>query len=141
MIEQEPDISALAKRLGLRHLTYRTFSRPPMPPSATVAPVAPPEPSPQPTVALAPEPAAPVRPPQPVAPPPEIGVPMPMPVLFTTEPAAPRPLAAAPMQFPLLVQALARSAAPQPETDAPASAQPFLNLQRAIAGTSGRAEY
>jgi hypothetical protein len=39
------------------------------------------------------------------------------------------------------VQALARSAAPRPEANAPASAQPFLNLQRVIAGTSGRAEH
>jgi hypothetical protein len=133
-MERDPDIAALASRLGLRQLKYRTFERPAMPepvaraaePPTEAPPAAPEAPAPA-QLAPEPEPLVAVRPAQPFIPPPIV--------------AAPQPTAAvAPMQFPLLQQALSRQPAAAQAAMAPA-AQPFLNLRHVIAETSRQAEH
>ncbi len=125
--ESDPDILALTKQLGLRGLTYRTFSRPPIV-SRPARPEPPADPAPVESVAV----ATAFEPPAPAAI-----------VAVTSAPAFPAPLVAVasiprapqpPMHFPLLSQALApREAQPVPAASAGA-AQTFLNLRRAVTG-------
>jgi hypothetical protein len=136
-MKRNPDVVALAARLGLRNLTYRTFARPPMPQRPA-----------------APEPAPPVVEAEPVATPaldelpPRAAAAAPGPVFHAAPaapyqpPAAPMPAVAAapPVVFPLLVQALARPGAGAPDAAGAAAAQPYLNLRHAVQGAAGQAE-
>ncbi|WP_347541473.1 hypothetical protein [Roseomonas sp. CAU 1739] len=123
-MERDPDIAALAARLGLRRLTYRSFARPVI---ATPAVARPAVPAPPPEFVAAAPPASPT---------PEVPA-----AAFVTAPvpARPVPQAAPAPYFPLLAQALAQGGASV--SSAPASAQPFLNLRRAIAGPADPAEH
>lgn len=147
MSAQDADIAALAKRLGLRGLRYRSFAPAPMPPAARETPAAPPaeaaavpvlpagEP-PLPAFALfgataAAMPQAVPMPPAPLAPEPPVLQDMPF--------AAPMP-APQPAAFPLLGSALA-AAAQRPAAipaSLPEAARPFAALRLAVAGDEGR---
>lgn len=144
MTARDPDIAALAKRLGLRGLRYRSFAPPamPAPPPADIpvevetAPV----PLVEPTIA----PAATVGPPvwqppvEPAAPPPAWPAPVvqaaPPAPAWQPPPAVEPPTASA--TFPLLGSALAAAArrpVPIPDT-VPEAARPFAALRLAVAG-------
>ena len=132
-MEREPDIVALAARLGLRRLTYRTFARPVLASPVVVAkpdvPVVPAQDAPPPApFAAAPSPVIAAAPPV-IAAAAAASAPVPMPVAGAPAPrAVPEP---APY-FPLLAQALAQGNAAA--AFVPAAAEPFLNLRRAVAG-------
>ena len=120
-MRQDPDVAALAARLGLTRFTYRTFARPaltvmaPTPPPPLPSSVARPELSEDAPLQTVPEARR-------------------LQSLFMP-PAAASPIEREPIQrFPLLEQVLSGVAA------APASAQPFLDLRRAVAGPSDQVE-
>lgn len=124
-MERDPDIAALAARLGLRRLAYRSFVRPVLVRPTVVA-----EPSVPAMVSPPPEAMAAAQPP--VIAVPAVNAPaMPFAPAPASSPPIP-PAAAQPVpHFPLLAQALARGGTAA--ADVPAAAQPFLNLRRAIA--------
>ena len=145
MTSHDPDIAALAKRLGLRGLRYRSFVPTPLP--AAPLPAAEPEHLPEPEQAMepmAPGPAAPVPlPPTPAwAEPPAAAWPVPMPAaapmaapmvppLMMAPPPAPSP------SFPLLGAALTAAGqrgAPIPDA-VPDAARPFAALRFAVSGS------
>lgn len=149
MTAYDPDIAALAKRLGLRGLRYRSFVPAPMPespPAAAVpevaeeaAPIAATEQDAPASVAPAwqPLPAAAAPAPPQVAPPPQAWQPPPLvatPSPPAVSPAPPPPPAASAAAFPLLGTALALAAQrPLPVPDAvPEAARPFAALRFAV---------
>jgi hypothetical protein len=111
----DPDIAALAERLGLRGLRYHSFRRSlqPIPRAAAPEPIPPAAPAGSAAAAMAP--AADASP-------------------------AMAPASRSPPAFPLLQQSFARAAgqpAPRPVPDA---ARPFLTLRLAIGGGAEMAE-
>ncbi len=160
MTARDPDIAALARRLGLRGLRYRSFAPAPLPPAPlrTEAPEVLPEPAQmveppvvEPIVASAPvmppslPPSTPPLPPA-WATPPAAAWPAPAsPVAHPALPVAP-PVVAAPVapaapspSFPLLGAALTvagQRAALIPDT-VPEAARPFAALRFAVSGADG----
>lgn len=137
-IQSDPDIAALTARLGLSQFAYRTFSRPVMAPPAPATAVVPPPPLP--VLPVVAQPAPPqsslATPPAPTHTSAEIQpaqhriIPI-MPIATPPAPTDPG------LRFPLLEQVFSGGAA----TPAPASAHPFLDLRRAVAGPINPAEY
>lgn len=163
MSADDPDIAALAARLGLRGLRYRSFARAPAwaaartakdDPARDAAPAAA-EPQPAavatwpaaavPPPADAPRPAAAASlpavepPPLPIEPLPAAAAPFAAVPPFTVAPREPASLPAAPPQFPLLADALARAAGQSPPDPVPDAARPFAALRLAVARSGGAA--
>jgi hypothetical protein len=124
MDSREPDISALAERLGMRGMRYRSFGNPPYrgPRRAAPAAQAPESPLPEPQRAAPPSWPA------------HAAVPAPPPSTRPTPPTPPVPA------FPLIAQALAAAsgpaspAAPDDRAAALPGALPFLALRAAVRG-------
>jgi hypothetical protein len=138
---RDPDILALATRLGLRGLRYRSFAPPPIGTAAAAPPADPPAPE---RLMAERSLAAPQVPGLAASNLPEMIAPAmvtPVPAM----PAVPFAAAAAPasvdparaLAFPLLAQAFARGAGAPPSPAADPAA-PFAALRRAGAGMGGR---
>ena len=139
----DPDIAALALRLGLRGLQYRSFVRLPAgtrthaaadmvselaPDSIPALPELPPahatmEPS-----------AAPLATGPYLTAPPPVAAPA-----ITAASSMPMPQPVAPPRFPLLDEALARAAGPSVPDPVPDAARPFAALRFAVAGRTDAA--
>lgn len=157
MSADDPDIAALAARLGLRGLRYRSFARAPAWVAARTAKddpardAAPAAAEPQPAAvatwpaAAVPPPAAAASlpavepPPPPIEPLPTAAAPFAAVPPFTVAPREPASLPAAPPQFPLLADALARAAGQSPPDPVPDAARPFAALRLAVARSGGAA--
>ncbi|MBR0684087.1 hypothetical protein GXW74_26720 [Roseomonas eburnea] len=128
----DPDIAALASRLGLRGLRYRSFEQVPAWAAARrardAARVEDPPPAPSFDEPSAAPPVAVEVTPPPAARPPDAAPPA------AEAPRAPaRPAAAAP-HFPLLGDALARASGRPAQDPLPQAARPFAALRLAVAG-------
>ncbi len=138
MDTRETDISALAERLGMRGMRYRSFGNPPYRGTRRAAPAAAGPEGP----AAAPAQSAPAPPGVPItaafaqAPPPVASPPS-----WQPQPAAPAP----PLPvFPLIAQALAAASGPAPSVApgdraeaVPPGTLPFLALRAAVRGAGG----